>query len=179
MNTHAAKMRQSVRFASFAALALALCGCSQDMEDLSDYVIAVKTRPAGKYETIPPPPPPPVIPRLTQSKDPFESFIVEDDRIVDVFDPTEPPWPPHNPEELERFALDSLRMVGTLEHVDGHWGLVRDPGGIVHRVRVGNYIGMNYGKIVEVSEQRISLVEKVSDGRGSWDDRDAEISLSD
>lgn len=39
-------------------------------------------------------------------------------------------------------------------------------------------MGQNHGKIVEVSENRIHLLEKVSDGRGEWDEREAAMSLS-
>ena len=89
-----------------------------------------------------------------------------------------PPWPPRNQEELERYALDSLRMVGTLEQQSEQWGIVKGPDGVIHRVRAGNFLGQNHGKIVEVTENRIRLLEKFPDRRGEWEDREAAISLS-
>ena len=29
---------------------------------------------------------------------------------------------------------------------------MRDPDGVVHRVRVGNYLGQNYGRVLAISE---------------------------
>lgn len=59
-------------------------------------------------------------------------------------------------EPLEEFPLDTLRMVGILERNQERWGLVQTRDGTVHRLKVGNYIGQNYGKIVAISEQEIS-----------------------
>ena len=179
MNSSAAKIAPRTGFLAAAALALSMSACTHNSSDLHAYVADVKARPGGKIDDGIDPIKFPPIPELTRGKDPFESFIVAEEDTPGPTHSPEPPWPGHNPEELERFALDSLRMVGTVEHAREQYGLIRDPDGIVHRVRVGNYIGKNYGKIVEVSEDRIALVEKVSDSRGRWDDRDAAISLSD
>ena len=162
-----------------AILGVSISACSYDAADLRDYVAEVKSRPGGALDKLPDFPPPEPIPAVSQKTDPFKSFLADElENTAKPIPPQEPPWPPRNEEELERYALDSLRMVGTLEQKDEQWGLVRDPGGVIHRVRAGNFMGKNYGKIIEVSEQRIHLLEKVSDGHGSWEDRAAEIALS-
>ena len=84
---------------------------------------------------------------------------------------------PHPAEELERYPLDSLRLLGTLEHGGARWALVRSPDGVVHRVRSGNYLGRNNGKVLYVAEDRITLTEVVwSEARG-WEDRAAAMAL--
>jgi type IV pilus assembly protein PilP len=141
-------------------------------------VAEVKSRPGGKIGDIPPPPQAPPVPDVSRKVDPFESFLAEElANVAKPLDATDPPWPPHNPEELERYSLDSLRMVGTLDQQSELWALIRDPGGVIHRVKAGHYMGSNYGKILEVSERRIYLLEKVSDGHGQWQEREAEVSL--
>lgn len=79
---------------------------------------------------------------------------------------------------LEGFELDSLEMVGTLyaEESETLFGLVADPDGLLHRVRPGNYMGRNHGRIVAIYDDRIELVELVSDGVG-WREQDAALAL--
>jgi len=69
-------------------------------------------------------------------------------------------------------------MVGTLENDDELWGIVRDPTGAVHRVQVGNYMGTNYGKILNIQEEQIDLRELIKDAQGSWEERQASLALS-
>jgi type IV pilus assembly protein PilP len=52
------------------------------------------------------------------------------------------------------------------------------PDGVLHRVRVGNYVGMNNGQITRISEKEIELTEIISDGPGTWRERQAAIALS-
>ncbi|MEJ2090077.1 MAG: pilus assembly protein PilP [Gammaproteobacteria bacterium] len=98
-------------------------------------------------------------------------------KIGDIPPPPQAPPVPEVSGELERYSLDSLRMVGTLDQQSELWALIRDPGGVIHRVKAGHYMGSNYGKILEVSERRIYLLEKVSDRHGQWQEREAEVSL--
>ena len=82
-----------------------------------------------------------------------------------------------NKEELEAFPLDSLRMVGTLQRDDDIWAIVLASDDTVHRVQVGNYMGQNYGKIVNIQEDRVDLIEIARDARGRWQERPASIAL--
>ena len=79
-------------------------------------------------------------------------------------------------EELEAYALDTLRMVGTLEQEDVTWGLVQTNDGTIHRVKKGNYMGQNHGQIIRVSDNEIELTELVPAGRG-YIEREAALSM--
>ena len=79
---------------------------------------------------------------------------------------------------MEQFELDSLRMVGVLESGDELWGIIRDPDGTVHRVQVGNYMGANYGKILDIQEGQIDLREIITDAPGSFVERSVTLALS-
>lgn len=81
-------------------------------------------------------------------------------------------------EFLEQFTFDSLEMVGTLSRAGIDWTLVQDPDGGVHRVRNGDYLGRNHGRIVESTENYIAVIEIVSDGNDGWVERPRSIKLS-
>jgi len=82
-------------------------------------------------------------------------------------------------EFLEQYTFDSLRMVGTLERSGTDWTLIKDPDGGVHRVTLGNYLGRHHGKIVEMSDTYLAVVEIVSDGSADgWVERPRTIKLS-
>ena len=157
-----------------------MAGCSSDDQgDLKEYVQKVKARDPGPIEPLPD------IKQIntfvyepTDRRDPF----VVDARGAEV--PAASPGnslapdPLRRKEELEAFALDSLRMVGTLEQNQTRWALIRTNNGILHRVRVGNYLGMNNGQIVSISDEAISLTEIVSEGPGEWRERQAAVELT-
>jgi type IV pilus assembly protein PilP len=160
-------------------IALLLCGCGgANMDELQSYVAKVKQRPPGPLEPLP------EIPQIDtyvyepgNRRDPFAM----DDRTARAAMPRPTdgiaPDPLRRKEELEQFSLDSLRMVGTLEQHETRWGLVVTPDGILHRVRVGNYLGQNNGQITRISPEGIQLTEIVGDGPGSWRERESSIAL--
>ncbi len=80
---------------------------------------------------------------------------------------------------LELMPLDALQLVGTLE-IDGTlWALVKSTGdGTIYRVKQGDYLGENYGQIINISEQRIEVLEHMPDGKGCWKEEVASLSLA-
>jgi type IV pilus assembly protein PilP len=167
----------------------ALTGCvSRDMSDLENYASEVLSRPGGRIAPLPPIKP--YERYLYQSgelglRDPFESFFRQERDKEDLKPSTDPRQKEltneiltHNREELEQVELDSLRMVGILEDNKELWGIIRDPAGAVHRVQVGNYLGSNYGKILNIQEDRIDLREIIKDSQGLWEERPATLAVS-
>ena len=82
-------------------------------------------------------------------------------------------------EILEQFALDTLKMVGTLQMAGKNYGLVQSRDGLVHRVLPGNHMGQNDGNVVSVTASKIKLTEIVPDGLGGYIERPAELALND
>ena len=160
-------------------LAVLLSACSEDMDDLQDYIAAVKERPA---EPIPPIPPvktyTPYEYEGFEGRDPFRQSISEGSDDVRSTAGTGPRPDFERPKQyLERYELDTLAMVGTFAKEEAYWALVRDPEGVIHRVPVGNYIGKNHGQVVSISSTQINLSELISDGAGGWLVREASIAL--
>lgn len=84
-------------------------------------------------------------------------------------------------EELEKYALGALQLVGTFRdpQTGEMWALIKAPDNIVHKVHVGNYIGQNYGQIVSITENRIEIREIVRDPKtGGWQERPNSLSLA-
>lgn len=79
---------------------------------------------------------------------------------------------------LESFALESLNMKGSMRNQSGQiLGLIQTPDGEIERVQVGNYMGMNQGRIVKITPTQIDLVEIIPDGREGYVERPRSLVL--
>ncbi len=168
-------------------VAVAIGGCvSNDMSDLEQWVKEMLARPGGRIDPLPEIKPYEAYAYKSAAagaRDPFQPFYVQrEEDVADVKDAgltkeLEQEIKIRNREELEQFELDSLRMVGTIQDPDDNWGIIQGPDGVVHRVKVGNYIGRNIGKIVNIFEDKIELREIVQNTQGRWEERPAAIAL--
>ncbi|GHE22298.1 pilus assembly protein PilP [Halomonas urumqiensis] len=82
-------------------------------------------------------------------------------------------------EPLEAYGLEQLDLVGTLTQGGQPYALVRAPEGQVHRLRVGNHMGSDFGRIVSITSSSVQLVEVVPTGRGGWIERNTRLTLDD
>lgn len=82
-------------------------------------------------------------------------------------------------EDLEQFPLDALKMVGTMTQEGQSWVIVKTSEGTAHRAALGNYMGQQDGKIVDIipDEQKVVLAELVQDPNGRWITRNVEITI--
>jgi type IV pilus assembly protein PilP len=80
-------------------------------------------------------------------------------------------------EPLEASPLDTVSMVGSLVNKAGQPVALVRVDNLLYQVRVGNYLGQNYGRITKVSETGISLREIVQDAAGEWIERTANLQL--
>ena len=171
-------MSPLARVAALLAAALA-AGCAQDMSDLEDYALEVRSRKSRAIEPIPQPTPyEPFAYEPGERRDPFLAILRSREEAPgagvagsvrpDVDRPREP---------LEEFPLDALRMVGTITLQSRAFALIRAPDAVVHRVTIGDHLGQNYGKITGISETEIVLMEIIPDGFGGWMQRPAAVAL--
>lgn len=81
-------------------------------------------------------------------------------------------------EAMEAFPLESLKYVGSLQKGKLKYALVRAPDNAVNQVGIGNYLGMNLGMVVDISDNEIKIKEIVQDElSGDWVERAASINL--
>jgi type IV pilus assembly protein PilP len=67
--------------------------------------------------------------------------------------------------------------VGVLQQNRISHALIKTPDNNVFRVRAGNYLGQNFGRIVNVTESSVVLKEIVQDSSGSWEEKDQTLLL--
>ncbi|ANB18130.1 pilus assembly protein PilP [Dokdonella koreensis] len=173
------RLDSTTRLFALAALAAALGGCAGGQGDLDQWIAQEKAKKGAPLDPLP------VIKtfetfeyKAQDQRDPFGASRQEQEELAAA---DTGPRPDQNrpKEELERYPLDGLKMMGTLGSGATMEGLVKDPDGIIHRVRPGSYLGQNYGRITAMSEGQIDLVELVPNGVGGWMERQASMALTD
>lgn len=166
-----------MRFVHFLLASVLLTGCGgEEFQDLSDFVKNSGKDMRGKI------PPPPEV-KL------YEPFVYDNEaNLPDPFKPRKPdlrsgrgginqPDLERPKEALEEFPLENLRMVGYLFQNKVGYAVVRAPDGKLHRIKAGNYIGLNFGLIKEVTETEVIVKEVVQDSAGDWSDRVSSLQL--
>lgn len=79
-------------------------------------------------------------------------------------------------EPLEAYPLESLKMVGTLMMGKMAHALVQADKNL-HQVKIGNYMGQNFGIITDVNETEVKLKELVPDSLGDYTERTSTLQL--
>jgi len=160
------------------AVSLTLAGCAgEEFQDLRDFVNA-----ESAASTTEPSPYPEI--------KPYEPFTYDNSAgIPDPFKPritdikSSAPRGQNQPDltrvkqELEEFPLESLKMVGYLNQAKTGFAVIRSTDGKLHRVKVGNYLGLNFGLIKSISDTEINIREMVQDSAGDWSVRDSTMQL--
>jgi len=79
-------------------------------------------------------------------------------------------------EPLEAYPLDSMSMVGSVNKQGQPYALLRVDA-LLYQVKVGDYLGQNYGRITRIAETEIALREIIQDAAGEWIERPATLQL--
>lgn len=161
---------------ALACLALVSCG-ADDHDDLRKFVKDSDSIPRGR------------IPPLPEVK-PYEPFEYAAYDLVDPFVPRniEPPKPSnvpgalqpppnHRKGPLEAFPLENLKMVGTLQQQKAMYALIKTPDNNLYRVKPGDYMGQNFGRITEIDESTVKLRELIQDSGNEWKEEERTLLL--
>ena len=167
---------RKLHIALLAAVLLSACG-SEEFADLQEFVKNSGADLRGK------------VPAAPEIK-PYEPFPYENNAgLPDPFKARKPdkkdarnggqnqPDITRARQELEEFPLDSLKMVGSLRKGAVGNAIIRSSEGKIYRVKVGNYIGMNFGQITSITETEVKIKEMVQDGAGDWLERESSLQL--
>ena len=162
---------------SVALIGLSGCDNGNQFGDLQTYMDEVRARPTGVIEPLP-------------KFRPYEAFTYSAATLRSPFQPPvkidlvrrQKGSQQVKPDEtrvkqfLEGFNIEQFEMVGTMANDSGTFALMRGGGG-VYRMKVGDYLGRNHGRIVSISDSQVDVVEIVPDGEGTWLERPRSISL--
>lgn len=170
-------MKRSLLIIQISCILL-LTGCGQaSHQDLVDFMEETKRRPKGQIEPLPTfSPYQPFTYSAMTLRSPFEKPIPLDESAVKGGRAVAPDLT-REKEFLEGFNITALKMVGTLTKGGEIWALIDDGAGSVVPATVGNYMGMNHGKIVSTSTSQIEVMEIVGDGSNGWVERPRIIKL--
>lgn len=81
-------------------------------------------------------------------------------------------------EPMEAYPLESLKYVGMLTRQKLTFALLKTPDNSVQQVKVGNYIGQNFGKVMKITDSEVVLNEIVQDElSGDWTERVSTLAL--
>ena len=151
---------------------LVLVGCDSKIDAVNQKMAEIRNEPALPIE---PAPVFSLVPLFNYSahqlKSPFmpsslaaELKIMAGKRVYPNFN--------RQPQPLESYALESLNMKGSMRGKTNETiALIQTPDRQIERVQVGNYLGMNQGRVVKISPTQIDLVEIVPDGRDGYVER--------
>lgn len=171
------RLSSSKALFSLALVALLLTGCFGDEHgDLKEWMrensegLRGKIEPAPEVKTV-------------------EPFVYDAFSLLDPFDPAKmvlakkgsgggiAPNTNRPKEVLENYDLEKLRMVGVLQQGKTIQALISAPDKNLYRVKVGNYMGQNFGMVVSINETEVKLKEIVEDSGGDWVERETVLSL--
>jgi type IV pilus assembly protein PilP len=175
-------MSGRLQFAAIAAGTLVLAGCgASDETELRAWMNSVKQSTRVTTQPVPPP------------KE-FAPFVYDSGNAVEPFDPQKilmavarqqqarasssavKPDLDRRREVLEGFPLDQIRMVGMMRQGGTNVALL-ETNGSTHMVKVGNYLGQNFGVVTRITETELLLKEIVQDAAGEWVERPAKLEL--
>ncbi|MGM0413190.1 MAG: pilus assembly protein PilP [Pseudomonadota bacterium] len=158
-------------------LAFLMAGCADpDLDELSTRMEEVEGEAEGD---VPPLPslaerdPPAFLDDGRNPMAPPERARAGDDR------PRGPsPEPDREPDPLEAYSLENLRLVGTMGSGQRRVALVAGPEGRLHQVAEGDYMGRDHGRVERITTGAIELRELVEAG-GGWQERTTTIKRGD
>ncbi len=157
-------------------MGLALAGCGGDVHD--DIKTWMKDSTANLKGRVPPLPEIKAFPIVSYDAgdqlDPFRPLAADPEKKVTGSGIK--PDLERRREPLESFPLESLKMVGLLQRDKMKHAIVR-VGSNVYQVKIGNYLGQNFGIITDIKDSEVQIKELVQDPAGDWVERTSKLQL--
>ena len=163
---------------ALACLAFSGCGSERHLEDVKQFVKESENLPRGRIDPLP-------------EVKPYEPFEYAAYDLIDPFvarkapatqppkrDPNDPRLDPNRRKgPLEAFPLENLKMVGTLQQKKDVFALIKTPDNNLYRVKSGDFIGQNFGRITDINESALKLKELIQDSGNEWKEEERTLLL--
>jgi len=161
-------------------LTVLLSGCFDDTSELKEHIAKVQANTKSYIQPI-------------EEVPVFNHFSYDAKSLRSPFDLPKPeaiqekmqqmsgclsPDPRRRKQPLEKYSISDLTMRGTLGELGVTWALVEASDATLHRVAVGNYLGLFNGKIITVDLKNVKVIELIPDGSGCWAERETNITIT-
>lgn len=171
--------RATLTLAALLSMAALLAGCSADQDELRAWMEQQKREVKPNVSPLQPPKkfdPQPYL--AAQAVEPFSNqkltvALKQESRQPNSLLSAEIN---RRKEPLEAYPLDSMSMVGSVTKQGQPFALLRVDN-LLYQVKLGDYLGQNYGRIVKIAETEVALREIVQDAGGEWIERPAALQL--
>ncbi|MDR0672622.1 MAG: pilus assembly protein PilP [Zoogloeaceae bacterium] len=71
---------------------------------------------------------------------------------------------------MERYSLESMNMIGVLNLNNQTMAAILVDG-LVRQVKLGDYIGVDFGVVTQITDNEVTIKEVVEDRNGEWVER--------
>lgn len=161
------------------ALVPVLTACTANLEQLQEWTEA--ERRVAKPSVQPLVPPKKFLPQSYESLDGVEPFSTQKLSVASKQEAAQPNSAlaaemNRRREPLEAFPLDSMSMVGSMAR-EGIRHAILKVDNLLYYIKVGDYLGQNFGKVLRISEAEVTLREIVQDPSGEWVERVSTLTL--
>jgi type IV pilus assembly protein PilP len=170
---------KGIRWAALAALATALFGCGADTDELQGWMDQQRREVKPNITPLVPPKKFDPAPYLSaQAVEPFSNQKLSVALKQEAKQPNSLLAAELNrrKEPLEFYTLDGMSMVGSVTKQGRPFALLKVDN-LLYQVKVGDYLGQNYGRILKITETEIALREIVQDAAGEWIERPGTLQL--
>ncbi len=155
------------------ACSLVLAACSSDEEDIRAWMAQQEQGMRGNVKPLPEIKPFPVVAYDAENQvPPFAASRLEPEAKASRGGPDLN----RRREPLESYPLESLQLVGVLRQGGNVHAIVRADKSL-YQVRLGNYLGQDYGVVTEIGDAELTLRELVEDVNGDWVERTSKLQL--
>lgn len=161
------------RVALSITAALSIAACSSPSEELQAWTEQQRREVKFGVQPLPPPgrfEPQPYL--ALQEVDPFNSQKLSGAMRQEVrqMDARMTAELNRRREPLEAFPLDAMVLTGSVLRQGRPVALIAVDK-LLYQVKLGDYMGQNYGRVVKIEESKIELREIVQDASGEWVER--------
>jgi len=77
---------------------------------------------------------------------------------------------------LEKYPIESLKMIGYL-NINNRPMAAIQVDDKVKQVKVGDYIGLDFGMVTQITDKEVELRELIQDSAGDWSERKSSLYL--
>ncbi|GGF61405.1 pilus assembly protein PilP [Alteromonas lipolytica] len=172
-------MRSLTRLLSIAVVALTASGCAPQIDDLVAYTNEVRLNTRPSIEPYPEFEQQPAFIYSAQDfRSPFtrpkatQAPVVLQARVNCLQPDTS-----RAREPLESYGIDALSFTGSFRSNGDTWVLFKTNDGGLYQAKRGSRLGLFFGRIIAIGNDKVVIEELVPDGAGCWQKKETTLTM--